>query len=339
MATRAERREQFIRWYAWSLTYKDCDPAIWLANYIFKRFEFNSEQRYWLSWLYGNTYYYPTAFLLWNEFPDFERATQDRVEWWNTANYKRLRYQTDTKYNKGHLPAMFASYKKMIGGRHQEEFFRLYLGDNEHESFWRIWNLVKEKQHKFGRYTTWFYLQTLKHCCGLPIQPNSLMLDDHSGSRSHRNGLHYALAQDDQIDTRLTAGEVVALEGAAMAILSETQQRYPKLASQIDPFTMETCLCSFKKLFRTHHGRYLGYYLDRQSEEIQQVEKDGWHGIEWNVLWQAREETLDPRLAKKNANIEKHRFENLLNSNTVDRMSWLFPDSPPHRIGLENFIV
>ena len=50
------RREAFIRWYAWSLEYKDCDPAVWLTNYLHRRYEHNREQRYWLAWLYGNTY-------------------------------------------------------------------------------------------------------------------------------------------------------------------------------------------------------------------------------------------------------------------------------------------
>ena len=109
------RREAFIRWYAWSLQYDDCDPAVWATNYLNKRYEHNDEQRLWLAWLYGNTYYLPTAWILMNEFPDFELATVDRMEQWNTANYKRLRYQTDTKWNKGHLPAMFASYQQFIG--------------------------------------------------------------------------------------------------------------------------------------------------------------------------------------------------------------------------------
>ena len=51
---------------------------------------------------------------------------------------------------------------------------------------------------------------------------------------------------------------------------------------------METLLCSFKKLFRKSRGRYLGYYLDRQAEEIKKVEQDDWWGIDWQVFWDAR---------------------------------------------------
>lgn len=328
-------RERFIRWYAWSLEYKDCDPAIWMANYIFDRFEFNIEQRYWLSWLYGNTYYYPTAFILWNEFPDFELASLDRITKWNAENYKRLRYQTDTKYNKGHLPQMFESYSKTIG-KEQNAFFSSLLKDNEESSYEAISKEVSKKFHKFGRYTTWFYLQTLKYCCGLPITPTSLILDDYSGSRSHRNGLLYALGYENWIDVQLTPAEYNYLEGEAKDILVECRSRFPHLASGFEPFTMETCLCSYKKIFRENNGRYLGYYLDRQSEEIQQVEKDSWYGIDWDVLWDARSETLDSRLSSRET-IKKEKFATYLNSGIIERLDWMFDDMIPQKKGIELF--
>ena len=330
-------REAFIRWWIWSLKYDDCDPAVWMTNYLHKRYEHNDEQRLWLAWLYGNTYYLPTAWILMNEFPDFELATVDRMEQWNTANYKRLRYQTDTKWNKGHLPAMFASYQQFIGNTTQRERLESYYGDNEEANFTNLWESVKGGLHKFGRYSTWFYLQHLRHTAGIHIVPTSLMLSDYDGSRSHRNGLLYALGREDDVDRKLTAGEYLDLEREARSILEETQDRFPRLKHQIDFFTMETCLCSFKKIFREKHGRYLGYYLDRQAEEIMQCEKDGWYGIDWDVLWQARNETIDLRLDHKKG-IDKEKFTFFLNTGKIDNLEWMFEDEEMPLIGLENFI-
>jgi len=331
------RREAFIRWYAWSLKYDDCDPAVWATNYLNKRYEHNDEQKLWLCWLYGNTYYLPTAWILMNEFPDFELATVDRITQWNTANYKRLRYQTDTKWNKGHLPSMFASYQQYIGNQSQREKLESLYGYNEKENFDNVWASTKSSLHKFGRYSTWFYLQHLKHTAGVPINPTSLMLDDYDGSRSHRNGLLYAVGLEDSVDRKLTAAEYANLESQAKEILAETKARFPELASSIDYFTMETCLCSFKKIFRENHGRYLGYYLDRQAEEISQCEKDGWYGIDWDVLWQAREETIDLRLDHKRG-IDKDRFSSFLNTGKLENLEWMFDDEQTVLIGLENFV-
>jgi len=331
------RREAFIRWYAWSLKYDDCDPAVWCTNYLHERYEHNDEQKLWLCWLYGNTYQLPTAWVLKNEFPDFELATVDRITQWNTTNYKRLRYQTDTKWNKGHLPTMFASYQKFIGNRSQREVLESYYGNTEKENFDSLWRVIKTGLHKFGRYSTWFYLQHLKHTAGVLISPTSLMLDDFDGSRSHRNGLLLALGRDDDMDRKLTAMDYANIESQAQSILQETAQRFPELKSSIDYFTMETCLCSFKKIFREKHGRYLGYYLDRQSEEIQQSESDGWHGIEWQVLWDARDELLESSLIGRKK-IDKEKFTLFLNSGRMNLLEMMFKDETKELTGLEAFI-
>jgi hypothetical protein len=331
------RREAFIRWYAWSMKYDDCDPAVWCTNYLHKRYEHNDEERIWFAWLYGNTYQLPTAWVLKNEFPDFELATVDRMTQWNTTNYKKLRYQTDTKWNKGHLPVMFESYQKFIGDKTQREVMESYYGDTEEQSFDNLWTGVKGSLHKFGRYSTWFYLQHLKHTAGIHISPTSLMLDDYDGSRSHRNGLLLALGQDDKYDVKLTDAEYRDLEHEAKSILDEVKTRFPDLASQTDFFTMETCLCSFKKIFRVKHGRYLGYYLDRQAEEILMAEGDGWYGIDWNVLWQSRNETIDLRLDNKRG-IDKDRFASFLQSGKMEGLEWMFNDEVKPLVGLEMFV-
>ena len=80
---------------------------------------------------------------------------------------------------------------------------------------------------------------------------------------------------------------------------------------------METLLCSFKKIFRKKQGRYLGYYLDRQAEEIKKVEADDWAGIDWQVFWDAREETLEQPLHESKA-IRKELYEVFLDTGTLE---------------------
>lgn len=332
------RREAFIRWYAWSLKYDDCDPAVWMTNYVNERYEHNDEQKLWLCWLYGNTYYLPTAWILMNEFPDYELATVDRMTQWNSANYQRLRYQTDTKWNKGHLPTMFESYQKFIGDRSQRERIESYYEGDPKRNFDALWTVLKGNLHKFGRYSTWFYMQHLHHTASVDIVPTSLMLDDYDGSRSHRNGLLLAIGKDDDYDRKLTGAEYATLESISNGIIDEMVERFPELKSQINFFTMETCLCSFKKIFREKHGRYLGYYIDRQSDEIKKVSDDGWYGIDWDVLWQSREETLDIRLATTRNPIDKEAMKYFINTGRIAKFEWMFDEQAPEPIGLERFI-
>jgi len=311
-----KRIDQFIEWFGESVKNNDCDPALYMINYFFDRFEFNLEQKYWYCWLFGTTYQFPTTYVIWNEFPDFHLVGMDRLKRWNDENYTRLRYQTDTKWNKGHLTEQFSSYKKWVGQNTQHSKISSLLTGNPMEDFTVMWKEASS-WHKFGRYTTWFYLQTLTHCAGISLEAPNLFLEDHQGSMSHRNGLCLALGEDKLVNERLTNGELKDFDGMAAYILSETIKRYPKLKEKLDYFAMETCLCSFKKLFRTSRGRYMGYYHDRQGEEISQAEQDGWIGINWKPLHQARQETINKKFL--GGLIDKEKMKLYLQENPVKK--------------------
>ena len=147
-----------------------------------------------------------------------------------------------------------------------------------------------------------------------------------------------ALKKDDWYDKKLDKSQIDILEGMGADILTEMSDRFPKHKNEVNAFTMETALCSFKKIFRKHHGRYLGYYLDRQAEEITKVSKDGWNGIEWNVLWQARSESLDKRLTSKGG-IIKDKFDTFVDTGSLDRMEWMFTDIQKSPSPLDNFMI
>ena len=336
MDYRTDRRQAFIDWFTWSIKLEDCDSALYMTRYFFDRFEYNTEQRLWLSWLYGTTYHWPTAYVIWNEFPDMELVGVERLRDWNNENYKRLRYQTDTKWNKGHLPAQFESYKAWVGERTQKEAFMSVVNkNNQFDNFKALWEEVNG-WHKFGRYSSWFYMQTLKQCCDLNIDVDSLWLHDYSGSRSHRNGLCYALGRDEWVNEKLDSEQIDYLELEGRLILEEVRSKLdPEEREKADFFAMETCLCSFKKLFRTRDGRYLGYYIDRQAEEIKKVQADGWEGIDWTPLWQAREETLDQNYLTNS--ISKGKMHIFMEDGIIDHHS-TFTDQGGS-VGLEGFMT
>jgi len=309
------RKEAFINWFGWSLEIEDCDSALFMTNYFFDRFEYNREQQLWLIWLYGITYYWPTAYIIWNEFPDMELVDIDRLTKWNNENYSRLRYQNDTKWNKGHLPAQFKSYKKWVGDRTQREAFEQHITKDPVETFYNLWD-VANSWHKYGRYTSWFYLQTLNQCTDINLEVDSLWLHDYSGSKSHRNGLCYAVGKDDWVDEKLSTTQLDVLNKESKEILNEVKLKFPNVATKADFFAMETALCSFKKLFRKRDGRYLGYYLDRQAREIKKVEQDNWTGIDWQPMWDARKELLNGVYLTDD--ISKQKMEIFTDSGVID---------------------
>ena len=305
-------KQKFIDWFDRTLEIEDCDPSLYMTNYFFDRFEYNTEQRLWISWIYGTTYYWPTAYVVWNEFPDMDLVGVDRLTDWNNTNYSRLRYQTDTKWNKGHLPDQFVSYRDFVGDRSQRDALTQGFVGDPVKDFYTLWDTVNS-WHKFGRYSSWFYIQTLKQCCDIDVDVDSLWLHDYSGSRSHRNGMCYALGKEDWIDQKLDKDQIDFLEGESREILQEVKFKH---GDKADYFGMETVACSFKKLFRKREGRYLGYYLDRQAEEIRKVEADNWTGIDFTPMYQARTETIHPDYL--HGHIDKSLFNTFLDTGNFD---------------------
>lgn len=290
------RMEYLEKYFYWSLKTYDCDPSLFLLNYIHTRMELNTEQRYWVAWLYGNSYQLATAWVIANEFPDFENVDLDRLTDWNNENYKRLRYQTDQKWQKGHLPKMFASYKENIlkFGGDQENFFKSICDSSDpKENFDKLYKYIIKNFYKFGRYSAWFYIQTLKETCDLNVEPKDLLLYD-DNTHTQRDGLCYATGLDEFVgdkELRKDKEFIEFLDSTAKEMIERMNNRNIKS----DYFLLETTLCAFKKTFRKSRGRYLGYYLDRQYEDILKVQRDGWEGIDWDLLWDGRRETLLPK--------------------------------------------
>lgn len=328
------RRQLFINFWATQMKVYDCDTPLYASKYLFSRMEFNEEQKFWFSWIYANTYQLATTFVIWNEFPDFENVDFDRLDEWEDENYKKLSYQVDQKWMKGNLAKIFKSYKEVITKNHknQIEFFYQFNSSDPLDNFNRLWSVIIKDFYKFGRYTAWFYMQTLKELCNLNLEPSNLKLN-FDASHSHRGGLCMALGLDEWNDKKrkFTKDELKLLDSNAKLILEEIKSIHgEKINNQdIDYFMMETALCAFKKLFRYSRGRYIGFYLDRFSEDITKTSSFGWDGINWKMLWESRDEILLPELNNKTINKDKMKI-------FLDENGSLFSDKHPSMKILNN---
>jgi len=298
------RREGYIRWTVWSARTTDADPPIEMMKYIFDRQELNIEQRFWLCFLYANTYQLPMAYTMYNEFPDYINVDQDRLEWWNNDNYKNLRYQSDMKWVKGKLPILYESYRKNVGPNQKEFFDKVCSSPDPYDNYQTLRILITNHFKHMGRYTAFFYQQVLKHCCGLNIDAPTLLLGEY-GSESHTNGACYASNKENWLtsyyeegktkkikrDVTYTTDMKQYLEDFSSGVLKEIHERYPDTIGCVDNFLLETTYCSFKKLFRRRQGRYLGSYLDRQAEDIKSVE-NLFDKVDWDICWDYRKEKL-----------------------------------------------
>ena len=287
---RTDMREAFKLYSIAAIASWEIDPNYPMLNYLFRRYELSKSQEYWACWLYGVFYHPGTLFRFMQEFPEFEKVDLGRLERWHADNWRTLDYNTDRKYEKGHLVEMFISYRDLVGGQHpdsQESFFSALLGDDPVVNFHTVFKALKGLL-RFGRYATYIYTEALARCMGMPIQADTVFLKEASSPRA---GLCYATNRPDWAKATLSKEQWKELHDDLDSIMTELQEEYPDVPT--DHWLMESCLCAFKGFLRPTKGRYLGFYQDRMAHEILQGQtRPETSGVDWRVLWQFRRECL-----------------------------------------------
>jgi hypothetical protein len=134
------------------------------------------------------------------------------------------------------------------------------------------------------------YLEALHVVTGFPMEPTSMNMTD---AESCRNGLALAINRGDLN----THGTGVKLNKAQHAYLQKQFDALVATMKTADPrnnvWNIETTLCAYKKY--CYGKRYVGFYIERQREEIQEMATRVNRGVEWQVLWDYRAETFDAR--------------------------------------------
>jgi hypothetical protein len=317
---------------------KNCDPIISATKYIFNRLEFNSEQRLWFIYLLSVTYHLPTTLVIWNEFPDFENIDLDRLEKWQNNNYSIIKYETDMKWNKGHLPAMVKSYQEIVNNHVNSNEYTPAMGDqhsmlyslcqsDDLKSNYKCVESLSYQYHKFGRFTVYNYMQYLQEIFGLDIEIPSLLLGD-SGSDSHTNGAAMVMNRPDLMnrvyDSKgvkktktgvvYTDNDRIDMANCMDGVIREISERFPDVHTNY--YRVETSLCAIHKFFRVRQGRYLNYYIHRISKNVKDICND-WVDINWELVWDWESEVVGEEVHESYSTVKSDKYSELLDSGTL----------------------
>jgi hypothetical protein len=155
---------------------------------------------------------------------------------------------------------MIESYVNLVG-KSQVNFFESFITGIPMANFDNLWKVLNSKLLSFGRYSTFFYTETLKRCCKLPIECSNLMLG--KDGASHTAGLMWALGMEEleyELD-KWTPELLSWMAKQANRLLEGYKDKYPELLDWLDYWSLETSLCAYKGIYR--RNRYMGYYIDR----------------------------------------------------------------------------
>ena len=263
--------EGLILWTKESLQADDIDTANWMLNDLYERYEHNIEQKFWVAWLYGQTYHGPGAWVLWNRFPDQDLVHPVTLREWWVDNKTKVPYQTDKNKQKAGLPDFYENYHSWLNGQLQMDVIK--------PDFDYMWDALP-KAIGLGDFSRWYYLQTLSETIfDNQFDATSFRFNEVSPKNSYKTGALIAAGEYNWMGKRLDKFMNDWLEDAMTDVAK---------AAGVTRFQLETTLCSYKKLARAHDSRYIGYYLDRQASDIKACA--GYTGVDWRPWWEAREE-------------------------------------------------
>jgi len=212
-----------------------------------------------------------------------------RLERWWGKHREELLFQTDRRWVKANnrFVRMFQSYEKNVGGSQHDWYKQGFVKQPELN-----YDEVFKKTSNFyysSRYSLFLLLESVKELTGLLIQPSGLNLKD---AESSRDGLCFALGKDSWVGTNLPDEKMEYLQNCLMRIKRVLDFRFPNGRNTF--WSIETSLCAYKKLHLK--TRYLGYYIDRQQEEILKMQNRKITGVNWKPLWDFRKEYFSHKL-------------------------------------------
>jgi Alpha-glutamyl/putrescinyl thymine pyrophosphorylase clade 2 len=298
------RREVFLRFYEFHAKWRSHPGAVYyMFPHMARELDMSQEDRLWFAFINGCSQHVLTTYLIYRQFPVLEQIDLTELDSWFRQEYARLGWDTDRRYHKKMFVECVANYRKNLAGRSQQEFFQdLVLRYDHYTPFLEVWNGVRDNFLSFGRLSTFSYLEYLR-IMGMPIDCNTLFLDDMDGSKSHRNGLAIVLGRDDldwhtsNPDFSCYSKEQIAwLADEAAMLLEQAQARLRgrSFEDDVNYFTLESTLCCYKSWHRPNR-RYPNVYNDMFYRRIRDTEK-GWPEEDFSVFWEARRRNLPVNL-------------------------------------------
>lgn len=291
------RREVFCRFYQFHLKYRAHPGCVYyLIPYLRRKLRWSREEALWFAFLNGNTQHPVTSFVLHRRFRSLAQA--DELLGFYKQNYARLAFDADRRHHKKSLPEAISSYASLLGKAPQAEMWDTAAN----YGFWAVWDLAR-RIHSFGRLSAFSFCEYLR-IVDVDVDCESLMLADHAGSRSHRNGLCKVLGFDSldwhssnpDFDGHYSGDLIEALERQGHSLLLEAKRRAAGTDYQRDVsyFTLESALCTFKSWFRANR-RYPNVYNDMLYDRIRKAQ-DVWPDDDLSLFWDARRHYLPPHL-------------------------------------------
>lgn len=237
----------------------------------------------WLAYLYGLTYSTTTAILIFRHFPRLGWIDLDELEeFWN-ENKQRLYFNRDRRYIKNNN-----QFVKALAGLQNFEYSNKIMYHNlSSMTDEQIYKRIVKNWPYFGRHAAFLFFDAYSKMlrdgeCSLSSIANW------NEARTIAEGL--ALATYDDLlyqrvkDKKITFEDVEKLNSLVKRLEQDCGANFTDI---------ESTICAYSKLFKG--TRYLGYYIDRFQEELDQAVKNGYPEDDIQAMRRLRKWVTPPK--------------------------------------------
>lgn len=318
------RVEAFQRFYTFQLTYAGHPGMVYsFLRAIADAYDLDPDERAWLAWLNGNTQN-PAMSLLLLEEARHPKDWRKAVDFWST-NFKLMDFDTDRRHQKSKFGEATEKWAQDFGASPALDWELAGMA-----GWGTTWRYALSQPY-MGRLSAWSMIEYARILLGYKAVPDSdtWMLEDVSGSRSHRNGVAVVAGYDAahwEATVPATLGIVDELTEFADGLLREAQQRNPGHPA-VGRLTMESALCTYKSWHKPNR-RYPGVYGDMAYNRLLKAEAR--FGKQFQVLWDARERDMPSylrlELRPEDPGLTPLKQNHYLETGEVVNMGTLFPD-------------
>jgi hypothetical protein len=259
------RRVYFDKLYDLNLKHGIMPGCVYLLFPAFKHhYSWDQETALWFGFLNSLTQNPLTSLLFFEQLPEPPKDTAKFEEWFN-SNWGKLPFDTDRLKNKRNTVKAIQSYVAALAGYSSQY-------DMLNKPFDDLWKFTTDNFYSWGRLSAWSGNEFL-HIMGAPGVPNTLLFDDFSGSRSHRNGALFLRGDDHLVfDKRIDNG----FDGKytnfkeLCSTLQQEAEDVIKAHPTGDMYTYESQCCQYKNTF--FGRRYPGVYVSMLVERLKKHE-------------------------------------------------------------------
>ncbi len=262
-----------------------------LMRDYFKQQSLSKDDQVWWILLYSSCYCMGTACVLQQEL-DYKTVTKSQAERFWTENKQRLIFQSDRRYIKNmnqfvDIVGEFVRRSK----RHPWEYLQKFVRKTPEETYAALYKEVSSWRY-YGRFGTILFMYNINKLMGIPM--NSKEYDWKNG-KTTTAAIFNAVYKDDRADAfedtaSLDSDDKQFLNKFLNRLVARLSSKYPEKNWTIMGVTSD--LCSYRKLFK--QTRYLGYYVDRQQEELIWLQ-ERWPEYQdlWKAFWSGRKQHID----------------------------------------------